>query len=261
MNSKSFNYTSQRFVAMLDIMGFKDIVKKKSSITVYSLLKKVYDEAISQRNFSKLKISLFSDTLLIISDGGSKECYEDIVLSSAFFANLFIKNGYAINGAIAYGDVTFDEEKNICFGEPVIDAHLLQEDLFFYGIVLHDSADKKRKTYKSVLFFNYPVLDLVIDLKIPLKSNGWVKMYCVNWCEAFFLKNVPFQNQILPIKIQIEKLYNSSKDSCRGAYYVMNTEVVLKQWFDFTSDKNGSNGWGKLISEEKITNCPSYDNQ
>lgn len=261
MSNKIENYTKSRYVAMLDIMGFKAIVEKKASSRVYSLLKKVYNEATNQSSYAKLKISIFSDTILIISDNDTQECYEDIVKSSAYFANLFIKNGYAINGAIAFGSVTFDEEKNICFGKPIIDAHLMQEDLFFYGIVLHETAEKKRWEYKSVPFYYFQGMDVVIDLKIPLKSKGWVKMYCVNWCEAYFPHNATFQDQISPIKTQIDELYKSSQKSGRGAYYVMNTEVVLKQWFDFTAEKGSSEGWGKLISEERITNCPTCDNQ
>lgn len=261
MKNKSANYTKPRYVAMLDIMGFKAIVEKKSSKTVYALLEKVHKESMNQSSFTKLKISIFSDTILIISDDDSKECYEEIVVSSAYFANLFIKNGYAINGVIAFGNVTFDEEKNICFGKPIVDAHLMQEDLFFYGIVLHETAEKKRREYSGVPFYYFQGMDVVIDLKIPLKSKGWVKMYCINWCEAYFPHNATFQDQINPIKTQINELYKSSQKSGRGIYYVMNTEVVLKQWFDFTAEKGSPKDWGKLISEERITNCPTYDNQ
>ena len=188
-------------------------------------------------------------------------CYEDIVFSSAHFANLFIRNGYAINGVIAFGDVTHDEEKNICFGMPITDAHILQEDLFFYGIVLHKSANEKRLEYAGTPFVNTQVRDMVISLKVPIKSKGMQEYYCVNWCEVFYSHNVCFKDQIEPIKTYIRNIYIKNKKSGRGIFYTMNTEIVLKQWYDYTGRTNGHRGWGDLISEEVETRCPEFDSE
>ena len=55
-------YTKQRFVAVLDIMGFKKIVESNQASVVYSKLKNIYDMAIETQKYSKLHFSIFSDS-------------------------------------------------------------------------------------------------------------------------------------------------------------------------------------------------------
>ncbi len=247
------------YVAMLDIMGFKSIVKRRKPENVYKLFEKVYIEAERQRSFKTLDIIIFSDTIIIITDDNTMHSYEDIVISSSNFANLFIKDGYAINGAITYGEVTYDKDKNICFGIPLTDAHILQEDLFFYGIVLHESANKQRRTYASCPFLHHQCVDMVINLKVPTKSKGLKEFYCVNWCEGFYSHNACFEDQIKPVKKCIRNIYNKNQKSERGMLYIINTEMVLKQWFDFTARTNHSIGWGDPIYEEVEMRCPEMN--
>ncbi len=256
-------YTKERYVAMLDIMGFKSIVARRKPENIYKLFDKVYEEVNRQRSFKRLDITIFSDTIIIIADDGSIESYEDIVISSSHFVNLFIKDGYAINGAIAYGEVTYDKTKNICFGKPITNAHILQEDLFFYGVVLHDSVIEHKRSYTRIPFnwgFRSTLgVDVIINLKVPIKSKGMQEYYCVNWCEGFYPHNAIFQEQIKPVKECIKNIYRKNMKSGRGIFYIMNTEIVLKQWFDFTAIKNGFEGWGDMICEEVTTRCPEID--
>ena len=253
-------HTKKQYVAMLDIMGFKAMVEKNNPSKIYTLFNKIYDESSRQHAFKQLDITIFSDTIIIVSHDDSMGCYEDIVFSSAHFANLFIKNGYAINGVIAFGDVTHDKEKNICFGMPIIDAHILQEDLFFYGIVLHESANKKRLEYTGTPFLHQNVVDMIINLKVPIKSKGMEEYYCVNWCESFYFRNACFKDQIEPIKKCIRNIYKKNRKSGKGMFYIMNTEMVLKEWYDRTARDNKEIGWGDLISEEVETRCPEVNN-
>jgi hypothetical protein len=39
--------------------------------------------------------------------------------------------------------MTLDDENSIFFGQPLIDAYLLQEELYFYGVVMHHTAELK----------------------------------------------------------------------------------------------------------------------
>ena len=124
-------YTKQRFVAVLDIMGFKKIVECNQASVVYSKLKNIYDMAIETQKYFKLHFSIFSDSIFLITDDDSQESFEDIVIVASQFMR-FMKQGIAINGAIAYGNVTYDQERNIVFGRPINEAHLCQESLFCY---------------------------------------------------------------------------------------------------------------------------------
>ena len=48
--------------------------------------------------------------------------------------------------------MSIDLEKSIFFGQPLIDAYLLQEEVYFYGTVIHGSAQERIENNKSSVF-------------------------------------------------------------------------------------------------------------
>lgn len=239
---------------MLDIAGFKKVVENEPTEKVYELMKKVQEQVAHYEHIKdsiNLDIITFSDTIVILSKDGSQESFEDIILASSRFECIFFDNGYAVNGVIAYGDIVYDKESNILFGKPVNESHKMQEDLFFYGITLHTSAVDQIRDYASNLFLSPPIFsDVVLELNVPFKSTGWIRTHCINWWELRLVQQ-PFENQIEWLKETMIKMYNQTISEIRGIYYVMNTELVLKQWFDFT---NSTIEWGKPLFEEYVTN-------
>ena len=244
-------YRRKCFVAMLDIMGFKNLVEQNPEIT-YNLLKRAYLEAKRQAKYKTLDISIFSDTIIIVSQSDSKESFEDIIISSSHFIKLFLDEGFAINGAITYGDVVYDKSKNLCFGIPVSKAHLLQEDLFCYGIIIDSSVLTKIKDFNNSAFSSYNHLitsDIIIEIKVPLKSKGWITLSFINWLEIE-QPNLSHKQQISIAKEQLTKLCKNLPSQGRANMYFVNTENCLKQWYDFTGIKNYTSGWGDTITDK-----------
>lgn len=67
-------------------------------------------------------------------------------------------SGIPHKGALAFGKMTQDYNKSIFFGQPLIDAYLLQEELMMYGIIIHSSAEfeiEKLQISKELFLFNY----------------------------------------------------------------------------------------------------------
>ena len=52
----------------------------------------------------------------------------------------------------------------------------------------------------------------------------------------------------------LTKLYNNTSSEIRGIYYIMNTELVLKQWFDFT---NSTIKWEQPLFEQNVIKFPT----
>jgi hypothetical protein len=65
---------------------------------------------------------------------------------------------------MAFGLMTLDTENSIFFGQPLIDAYLLQEELNFYGIVVHHSAEN------TILLEDY-FLGCFTQFDCPLKNG------------------------------------------------------------------------------------------
>ena len=66
MHNNIEEYTKERFVAVLDIMGFKSMVEKNNDSDVYKIMRRIYDETSEVREYAKLNTIVFSDSIFII---------------------------------------------------------------------------------------------------------------------------------------------------------------------------------------------------
>ena len=80
MHNNIEEYTKERFVAVLDIMGFKSMVEKNNPSDIYKIMRRIYDETSEVREYTKLNTIVFSDSIFIISEDDSVESFQDIVL-------------------------------------------------------------------------------------------------------------------------------------------------------------------------------------
>ena len=156
-SSKSYpegwDITCKRYVSVIDIMGFKDMVARNSHEKIYNLLKKV-SHAMSSTQFifgtevddeddfyENVIFMTYSDSIMVYSRDNSKESTRSFIGSISALQEELFKGGIPFKGAVANGKMTVDYENSIYFGQPLIDAFLLQEELQFYGIVVHASAE------------------------------------------------------------------------------------------------------------------------
>ena len=141
---------TKRYVAFLDILGFKDYVLRHSIDDVYSRLNTLYEltpnEIESGDKYKKaikerVRISIFSDSICVFS-------INDDYLSLFYFLSYLktilrraLRKGVPLKGGIAYGDIVVDNDSNIFCGQPIIDAYLLEEDLQYLGVVFHHTFE------------------------------------------------------------------------------------------------------------------------
>ena len=147
-----------RFVAFFDLLGFKDKVMRYSHEDIYgelsklSILRKkleiaVYDEQI-ENLFEDVDIYIvsFSDSIALFSKNDSLDNFKFFTISVLGLFSNAIKNKIAIKGGISHGMVSINKSEQIYFGQPIIDAYLVEEDVNFLGIVCHNSIDKYLKS-------------------------------------------------------------------------------------------------------------------
>lgn len=79
--------------------------------------------------------------------------------------------GFALKGSIAKGNLTFDVDNGLVFGQSIVDAYLLEEEIKFYGIVLHHTVEQdiedfiKRPIRHGQGFIKLPIDDVPVSLK------------------------------------------------------------------------------------------------
>ena len=177
--SKHSHFTCSRFVAFLDIMGFKDRVARNDHNEILNELE-VFQSNISQyvsyHREANVQLALFSDSILIYSQNDSIESLHalaDITSHIMMYAILQDKP-IPLKGAIAAGRMTCNQTKQLYFGQALIDAYLLEENVKYYGVLVHHSAEKYLQGA------DFPEFR---DVKAPLKG-GEISHYELKWYDT-----------------------------------------------------------------------------
>lgn len=171
------NKTTERFIAFFDILGFKDMVLKSEHSEILKKLEllknhtrelenKTWDkETLEKANINldsnNTKSVTFSDSIIFFSKGNTKEDFFKILIDSYSTLKLALENGIAIKGAISFGQVTVDFDNNLFFGQAIIDAYLLHEDLHMLEVILDHNCENQIKTFGNSAINNNIKFDKV----------------------------------------------------------------------------------------------------
>jgi hypothetical protein len=218
----------ERFVALFDIMGFKDMVYRNGHDYVAGKMEKLQKQVASIESLGAAAITsgedpelrilpvFFSDSILLVSEDDSEGCALGVVIASLTLLKKALVAEIPIKGAIAYGRQTADFKKSLHFGRPLVDAYLLAEGLQFYGAVLHHTMESYLKGHE---YGKAPMLDTLVEgyllskCQTPFKG-GNVNHYCLNWTKTWG------NDEAKPDEV-VSKLYDTVSGSTR--HYVDNT--------------------------------------
>jgi hypothetical protein len=235
---KNWIPTCNRFVAFLDIMGFRERVYRESHENVKRLLESLYPTIEKTEKIAKdwlagkrLKIKvdndvhffpspavypvLFSDSIILISSDRFMISINEMFSTVALILHEAINIEIPMKGAIAYGEMTADLNKHLYFGRPLIDAYELQSELQLYGVVLHHTCEKRINELKLITYFEDNNL---LKYPIPMKS-GEINHYIVNW-----INQSEKEKDLLNL---ISNLYNNVSGTPR--IYVDNTIEFIRE--------------------------------
>jgi len=230
--------TANRFVACLDILGFKDKVMRNTHHKIYEELKQLSsvrkilerDSGLEIDVNSEVCIITFSDSIFLFSKNDSVEDFVHFLMSLAYLFYCAIKKfKIPIKGSIAYGEISVSKSEQLYFGQPIIDAYLLEEDVNYLGVVCHNTIDKflnseKEEILKSLRKFapySKHFLGLV-QCPTPLKS-GQITHNNLEW---FGLELTGEDNQIT--EDDLMSFYETVSGNARR--YIDNTILFLKEY-------------------------------
>ena len=222
---KPWEVTCNRFVAFLDIMGFKDMVMRKSHKEVYDMLNgfskmsKIID---SNPSFNTdVYITKFSDSIVIFSKDDNENTFITFITTvKLLFAESIIRN-VPLKGAFAYGEISVNKSSSIFFGQPLIDAYLLQEDVYYYGVVCHNSIEKYIMKMKNIESFLK--LEIFHKVKTSLKS-GLINHLNLDWYDEVNM----FINPAPSISVLLDEIYLEVSGAPRN--YIDNTLEMHKRY-------------------------------
>lgn len=225
--------TCERFVAFLDIMGFKDWVFQNTHESILEAIEKFRDGIIdalekeakkelthpdsSLENFISQESSivrpvLFSDSIILFSNDNSMDSVHKLLFAARFVLEEALSVGIPIKGAIAYGKLTADFDKSLYLGKPLIYAIQLQEELNLYGIVLHHTLEKfLNDVWMKDPFFSFRDMNLY-KYQAPMKKHR-ITHYVVGF-DDYIIQRDKLNGMLL-------QLYNTVSGDARR--YVDNT--------------------------------------
>lgn len=207
-----------RFIGFIDIMGFKDLVARRphqeikhmllqmnqTRSILLNLLGKKHKDG-SENQDTRIRSVSFSDSVLFITKSNSPKDLFNLSVAMGICQEATIQSGLPTKGAISHGTLTADFDRSIFFGQPLIDAYLLQDQLYYYGIIVDNNAEARLKKIIHEKNDDFPY-NHFINLSTPLK-NGKVIHFNLK------LKNIQDD--------QLDYLYNSVSGQARK--YVDNT--------------------------------------
>lgn len=229
--------TDNRFVAFLDLLGFKDKVMRKSHDEIYNELSKIssykkkLEESIKAeiitRNFNDIDIYIvsFSDSIVLFSKNDSLDNFKFFTIALKSLFSKAIKNKIALKGGIAHGTISVNKSEQIYFGQPIIDAYLIEEDVNYLGIVCHNSIDifLNENTSSELIRNSYKFIET------PLKS-GHINHYNLDFYHYLIEKekrDLEDNEKIMLIKKTYNDFYTTVSGSPRR--YIDNSLNLLNK--------------------------------
>lgn len=116
-----------------DIMGFKNLVATTSHEEMNGEMKKFWDDVDTKSSpltGKDLRMMRFSDSVILVTKDNSKKAFNKLTKAVSRLIQLSLKMELPIKGAISQGHLTLDENRQLVFGQALVDAYLLEENCF-----------------------------------------------------------------------------------------------------------------------------------
>lgn len=201
-----------------DIMGFKNLVATKSHGDMNEVMKKFWDDVDTKSSpliGPELRMMRFSDSVILVTKGCTYRDFNKLTKAVTRLIQLSFRMKLPIKGALAKGKLTLDEDRQLVFGQALVDAYLLEEELYYYGVAVHHSIEQLVKDNLGTQPYDMTIL--------PMKS-GNIPHYQLSYHKmSFSLEKKDITALIMDQLDQIQ-----SEVSCRPRIYIENTRNVIK---------------------------------
>ena len=210
--------TDMRFVAFLDILGFKELVMREPHRNIYKKLKRIADakkvlkkaednpETCNMVGNGGIYTVTFSDSIGIFSENDNIKYFKPFIFTLRLLFIEAILSGLPLKGGIAYGKISLEKNEQTYFGQPIIDAHLMEEEVNYMGVIVH-SMEKYIENQRDKLDSKF-IDKWFFECETPLKC-GKIKHTNLNWFGSKFSENIPNNKNLVENIIKVFRLSSS----------------------------------------------------
>jgi len=186
------------FLVLVDLLGFSTVVMAEGAEGAVPMVRRfqrltrsIVRELNAQRSVHGLdrgrrsQIRVFSDLVIVHSEGDSHDdCMDILELSSKLF-RLGCEEGLLPRGAISWGEMV--TEPGVTVGQPLVEAHRLEVDQEWAGIALCDSMELWDKEggltgdWRATILGVAEERQWVVRWPVPTKAGPPAERLAVNW--------------------------------------------------------------------------------
>lgn len=253
-----------RYVALLDIMGFADlcsdlelIVRKVQEALISVQIVKIFfaGPGIPAEFGSKpFRVFSFSDTFVVLSNDSSKEALLSFLAGVSRLTRELFALGLPVRGAITYGEAAFIPNSDHAVGMGIIRAHQLEKIQDWMGVLV----DEEKMPTDAGDAFKHPwIKDLFVRWKVPIKTihpddqDKYRDALVVNWR---FRLTLPSGTKGLFTHSDQAGVARKIENTLKFAKYIRDRKL---DWGQFRFGKNDP----PLPWLEGISRCPVHGDE
>ncbi|MEX1029980.1 MAG: hypothetical protein WDZ91_08035 [Paenibacillaceae bacterium] len=232
-------YKDPKFIAFLDILGFKDIVSNNKH---EMLERKLRDFSAIIENLNgiftsigdeiplpqKIEVLTVSDSIIIWTDDDSQESFALITIAVSEILRHSFYNGTPLRGALTRGSLSVIQKKhqtNI-FGIGLINAYLLESTLNMSGCAIENDTFRYNVVSQKLIKDKY-IVKYDTSFK-PVKNNLSKNEYVINWVnESVVQSDISKYFTAHNKKIDNESVYTKILNTANYIEFIKKNNLLL----------------------------------
>jgi hypothetical protein len=220
--------TEEKFVAFLDVLGFKELVNKKDFDALDSYFSKLLSVLDDLRDKKQdVQSFIISDSIILIAPKGLQS-FIQLIKAIQTIQSQLIWRKIIIRGAVSYGDVYYNGEKNIIVGKGYIRAYLLEQEAVYPRVIIDPAIIKVFDTDKQGFLKQVnKSINYNFEKRLIYQDSEYSKIPI----DSIF---VDYANRIIKkdeISDSIEKLYETIRENLYSEQKLFSKYMWLKEYF------------------------------
>lgn len=205
-----------KFVAFLDVMGFSNLVNRGSVNNLESYFEKITEVLDKLREDKEdIKSSIISDSIILIAPDNLKG-FIQLLWAIRRIQNAILWRKILLRGAVSYGQVYYNQDRNIIVGKGYIKAYLLEQEANFPRVIIDPSIIRKISNDKTAFLkqINKSIEYTFENRLVYTKSEySQIKDDCifVDYANTAILKESLNGNLERVYEVILENLYSEQK--------------------------------------------------
>ena len=236
----------KRYIAFLDILGFKDLVENNSLDDVVRIYKESLKEATElamehweEEEYTndglKLNVSIMSDSILFWSESTTTLCFAKVLISTTFFFQYCLLNGLPLRGAIDVGEleiINIDNEnlnfQNIIIGKALTDAFSMEKSQDWAGCIISDKSidtfvENRKNNEDNITLESFIEDKFIAKYNVPLKKGKISESYVINWADSYI------KNRLTSGESELRTSFQLFNKNCN----TLDVQAKIKNTIDF----------------------------